>query len=56
VITIIIIGVSAYLSFDVKRIIAFSTSSQMGFILIVISISNSDIGILLIVTLGLNKA
>lgn len=55
VITIIIIGISGYVSFDVKRVIAFSTSSQMGFILVIINIGCNYLGIYLIITLGLNK-
>ena len=55
-ITVLMIGMSSYLAYDLKRIIAFSTSAQMSFILIIISVSLSNIGVLLVITLGLNKA
>lgn len=56
IITFIMIGVTSSYAFDSKRVIAYSTSCQMSFVLIIVSLGYLWLGILLIITLGINKS
>lgn len=55
-ITCIMMGIAGCMAYDLKKVIAFSTSAQMGLILTIIVIDLYSIGVLLIITLGINKA
>ena len=56
IITFIMVGVTSSYAFDSKRVIAYSTSCQMSFVLIIVSLGYLWLGILLIITLGINKS